>query len=94
MIKFCTRNARKWSKQTNQDDETIDDSFIMNNNRADGTEKSQQANERTSTSIDLRKIYAHGPSEKQLHGHGRLTHDEQTKWTIQTKWTTHKFIVI
>lgn len=32
-------------EQTNQDDETIDDSFIMNNNQVDGTEKSQQASE-------------------------------------------------
>lgn len=54
----------------------------------------KRVSKRASTSIDLRKIYAHESSEKQLHGHGRLTQDEQTKWTMQTKWTTHKFIVI
>lgn len=71
--------------QTNQNGETIDDSSIMNDNRIDGTEKSRRASTSTctNTTIDIRKIYAHESSEKELsNGHGWLTQDEQTKWTM------------
>lgn len=110
LIKFrcrcCSSKTNANTPHQDDENETIDDSFIMNNNQVDMEQKQKRVSKRTRKVLICTVKYAHETAwpardrqewenRNAVHGHGWLTHEEQTKWTMHTtKWTTHKFIVI
>lgn len=86
LIKFCTL-AWKWSKQAKMMKRlTIHSSWIITQVKWN---RKESANEQQEVLIYVK--YAHETAyqneskheHEHEHGHGWLTHDEQTKWTIQ-----------